>query len=214
MERVTRHQAKLRAKKRLFNLPGLPLELRIKIYDEFLPSKIYLKKRYMGVGGNTPVAPIFTLLSLNRQSRSETFDRIRVKNPIFSLSVHHAPYAFPILQNQNIMTRRLELRNIEFDRRSFNRSGIPSEKTADAIEMFKDNWPDHQIEELSLICSLDAQSGPLWTPRTLESEFAPLGRFKMVLICWHWRGHYDRRNYAQSKAVMKRLRKALRKDII
>jgi len=160
----------------------------------FLPKTIRLKRRYTGVGGNTPVAPIFKLLRINKMMSYEV-SSVR-----------------PVLQSENITAKRLMLRCLEFLPYTIYQSGTssngcrPNEKTAWAIEKFGELWKHHEIElDLTLICSMGRHGTVVpSTNITLEREFAPLGQFNKVLIRWSWDGPRERQDYFGRSEVVKR----------
>jgi hypothetical protein len=209
MRRVTRGQEKLQiAERPPFDFLKLPPEVKYMIFDaaKLVPKKVFLKKRYTGVGGNSIVARIFGLLSLNHQFRSDILGYIRHKSPTFSLSVQVA-HAFPL----PALVARLELREIEFDPGSISRPKnhnhdcLPTGGTEGAIRKFGDCWTNHHIDELILVCSMDPQTERLrrdaiyWARGTVASAFAPLGCFNMVVFCFHT---YDQQQYGTELGVV------------
>jgi len=68
------------------------------VFDELVLKKVSLRKRHVGVGGNSVIAPVFApvfiLLCLSRQLRAEVLGYIHHKKLTFILSIYDA-YAFP-----------------------------------------------------------------------------------------------------------------------
>jgi hypothetical protein len=217
MATLTRRQAKLR-KQKPNPLLRLPPEIRSMIFDELVPEKIQLRKRYMGVGGNSAIAPIFKLLCLNRQLRDEVLDYIHRTKRIFSVSLHDA-HSFP----WSPAIRRLDLRAVEFDQSTVFRLGnpekdcLPTWKTKEAIEELSKCWTGHFIEELALQFSMAAHTEykgvAFSTNCTVVSAFAPLGRFNKVRARYTLK-HVSWRNKDQCVRAFVTVSKTLRKSLI
>jgi len=155
------------------------------VFDEIVPKKIHLRRRYTGIGGNSPIALVFKMLHINRQLRQEVLDCIRRNMPVFKLSIHDA-HLFPLPQ----AVRRLRLLAVQLDQKTMYRSRnpefdcLPTDETEDAIQKFEICWNNHNIEVLVLDLSMapntryEGVGGS--TCNTVVSAFAPLGHFNMV----------------------------------
>lgn len=186
--RLTRYQLKLQLQmQKPFRFLDLSADIRYMVFDKLFPKKIYLRKRYTGIGGNSTVALILRLLHINQQLRKEGLGYIYCMKPIFSISIHDA-HAFPL----PLLVKRLHLRTVELDERTMFRSNndtfdcLPTDKTDHSIQMFGHCWSGHSVEELRL-CLLMAPNTEyrgvaFGTNLTVTSVFAPLGHFNKVHV--------------------------------
>jgi hypothetical protein len=211
MAKLIQHHADSREKKP-FCFLDLPRDIRYMVFDELVPKKIRLRKRYTGVGGSSAIASIFKLLLLNKQSREEILNYIRYRNPIFSLLMQDA-HSFPL----PLEVRRLELLAVELDRESMFRSNnptfecLPTRRIGKAIEKFGQCWTNHRIEELILHFFMAPHTEYRRVPygSTLVSVLAPLGHFNEVQALYSLKNIWWRKQQIQCEKAFKGIAETL-----
>lgn len=135
------------------------------------------------------IAPIFILLRVNQQFRTNLLAYIRSQKPIFNLSIDIAD-SFPL----PLDVRQLVLWDIEFDKSTFQRQYnpekdfLPTKSMEDAIKRFREGWTNHHTEERTLIIGLTQKpqyfhnGRKISTCRTVVAAFAPLGRAENLKV--------------------------------
>jgi hypothetical protein len=188
MARTTRYQlARQLAAQAPFPLMKLPPEIRSILFSPLLPAQKHrLRRRYTGIGGNTPTATIFALLHINRQLREEMMSYLLFKMPKFILFIQEA-YTFPLQQIvRNLQLSRIELtREYMFELENKQIACVPTDNVYSEIVEFRNHWVEHNIQSLELILSMADDEEYVYRDSATAEQIVDnflLGKFKQVAV--------------------------------